>query len=79
MYAIKGYGSQFIFYQSKITPSSPPTICKNREKTYHVGMFFSHFFRRIAFLSLSILLISTDALFADTLSKEATFYSDSFD
>lgn len=42
-------------------------------------MFFSHIFSRIAFLSLSFLLISTDALFADTLSKEATFYSDSFD
>lgn len=42
-------------------------------------MFFSHFFRRIAFLSLSVFLISADLLFADTLSKEATFYSDSFD
>lgn len=42
-------------------------------------MFFSHFFLRIAFLSLSLLLISTESLFADTLSKEATFYSDSFD
>lgn len=42
-------------------------------------MIFSYLSPRIAFLALSFLLISTQPLFAETVSKEATFYSDSFD
>lgn len=42
-------------------------------------MIFSHFSRRIAFLALSLLLISTQPLFAETVMREATFYADSFD
>lgn len=42
-------------------------------------MFFSNLHSRMALLLLSLFLISTENLFADTVTKEATFYSDSFD
>ena len=50
-------------------------LCKNHKKSYDIRMIFS-FFRRGTFLLL--LLLST-SVWADTLTKEATYYSDSFD